>query len=182
MRIWWWFGNHRYFKMIDVLWKKVFYLWLKSVVTVFLLGSIEIDVMVLSPTCVVSQSMRRRWWVEFLRECFGLSYHFEGLRVMKVFRIRSLCIDCCDGAMMVITYILWELNCYKGRLRWSQVYTSKFHKWDIWTVFEKVNYVMYFRGSMDVDQSRMKEWFFELMKLMLRGVLMGVRFERIHSE
>ena len=36
------------------------------------------------------------------------------------------------------------------------MYTSKFHKCIFGQYLKRVNYVVYFRGPMDVDQSRMK--------------------------
>ena len=107
----------------------------------------------------------------------------EDWKLWKMFRIRNQCIDRCDDARMVITkfnFGNWiiiredfvEVKCIRRSFT-SEIFGQ---------YLKRSNYVVYFRGSMDVDQSRMKEWFFESMKLMLRGVLMGVRFERIHSE
>ena len=111
-----------------------------------------------SKLCCNFRSMRRNWWVEFLRECFGLNYHFRRLKFMRdvsnkkpvYWSLRR----CEDGDYLIK---LWELNCYKGRLRGSQVYTSKFHKWNIWTVFEEVKLCRVFQrinGRWSIENER----------------------------
>jgi hypothetical protein len=73
---------------------------------------------------------------------------------------------CDDGDYLIQ---LWEVNCYKGRLRWSQVYMSKFHKWIFGQNLKRSNYVMYLEDQWTLinrewksDSSSWWSWYCEV--------------------